>query len=220
MMEVIMLKKMFFLLLLGTMLVLLASCRGSNLRGLSDAVELTASEQVHRMLFELTSYRAVATVEYRSNRGANTYETVQHARITGEYRIEVTGPPDVAGSVTVSDGRQIQQFNSRINGRVSIAVSETPERSEIFLTSFILNYKTCQEVSVSVADMDEGIRTVLEANIPGSHPYLATSRLWVDNETLIPVKLIIFDADGAERVVVTYHIFEYNVELEDELFTV
>jgi len=198
----------------------LAACSGDGLRGPADASELSAFEQIQRMLFEMQTFRAIATVEYRSNKGVNTYETVQHARITGEYRIEVTAPEGVAGSVTANDGQQILQFNNRVNGRVSILVQETQERSEVFLTSFIHNYKQGEEVSVSVADMDEGVRTVLEANVPGNHPYLSMARLWVDNETLLPVKLIIFDADGAERIIVTYHVFEYNVVLDDSLFTV
>ena len=201
-------------------LTLITGCGGNGLRGPADANEISAFERIQRMLFELQTYRAIATVEYHSNRGVNAYETVQHARITGEYRIEVTAPANVAGSVTASDGRQILQFNSRIDGRVSLMVQETPERSEIFLTSFIRNYKESEEVSVSVADMAEGVRTVLEANIPGNHPYLSMARLWVDNETLLPVKLVIYDADGAERIVVTYHVFEYNVVLDDGLFTV
>ena len=207
-------------LALFMVLVFVTACGAGGTRGPANADEISAFERIQRMLFELQSYRAIATVEYRSNKGVNTYETVQHARITGEYRIEVTAPEHVAGSVTTSDGRQIHQFNSRVNGRVSLMVQETPERSEIFLTSFIRNYKQSEEVSVSVADMDEGVRTVLEANVPGNHPYLSVARLWVDNEALLPVKLIIFDADGAERIVVTYHVFEYNVILEDSLFTV
>ena len=201
-------------------LALITACGSDGLRGPADAAEISAFEQIQRKLFELQSYRAIATVEYRSNKGTNTYETVQHARITGEYRIEVTGPEHVAGSVTTNNGQQIVQFNSRVNGRVSLMVQETPERSEIFLTSFIRNYKQSQEVSVRVADMEEGPRTVLEANVPGNHPYLSLSRLWVDNTTLLPVKLVIYDADGAERVIVTYHVFEYNIVLEDGLFTV
>jgi len=200
---------------------LITACgTGGGLRGPADAAEISAFEQIQRMLFELHSYRAIATVEYRSNKGSNVYETVQHARITGEYRIEVTAPEAVAGSITVSDGRQIHQFNNRVSGRVSLMVQETPERSEIFLTSFIRNYKQSAEVSVSVADMEDGIRTVFEATIPGQHPYLSTARLWVDNESILPVKLVIFDADGAERIVVTYHVFEYNVILDDGLFSI
>jgi outer membrane lipoprotein-sorting protein len=67
--------------------------------------------------------------------------------------------------------------------------------------------------------MDEGVRTVLEAVVPGEHPYLSTARLWVDNESLNPVRLVIFDRDGAERIIVTYHVFERNVELNDSLFS-
>ncbi|MCL2399968.1 MAG: hypothetical protein FWC91_09560 [Defluviitaleaceae bacterium] len=186
----------------------------------APAPEPTIYERIHEQLVNLQTYRAKATVEYISNRGSNIYETIQHGRITGEYRIEVVAPENVAGNITSFDGQHIYQFSSRINGRVTIVARETKERSEIFLTSFIRNWSTGQETSVSVTNMDEGQYTVLEAVIPGSHPYLATQKLWVSNETLLPAKMIIFDPDGSERVIVTYHSFEYNVELDNRLFTV
>jgi len=214
-------KRMVGAFLLVIMLAALTACSSDELRGPGNAEELSAFEQIHRMLVELHSYRAIATVEYRSNKGSNTYETVQHARITGEYRIEVTGPDHVAGAVTVNNNHTIVQFNARVNDRLSVPVDEAPERSEVFLTSFIRNYLGNQDapVSIMVADMDEGVRTVLEATIPGNHPYLATARLWVDNATLTPVKLIIFDPEGAERILITYHAFEMNVVLDDALFS-
>ncbi|MCL2373226.1 MAG: hypothetical protein FWC78_07465 [Defluviitaleaceae bacterium] len=205
--------------LLTLALLALAACAGDGLRGPSSAEEISAFEQIQLKLMEMQNFRAIATVEYRSNKGSNTYEITQHARASGEYRVEVTGPDHVAGSVTAFDGQQIIQFNSRVSGRVHVMTQEAPERSEIFLTSFVHNYLQSSEVSVTVSDMDEGVRTVLEAVVPGNHPYLATQRLWVDNETLLPVKLVILDPDGAERVIVTYHVFEYNVDIEDEMFT-
>ena len=213
--------KKISLLSLMTILILLfaTSCSGQGLPGPSNPEEMNAFEQISRKLMEMQNFRAIATIEYHSNKGVNVYEVIQHARVTGEYRVEVTAPQQVAGSVTASDGNQIVQFNSRVNGRVSLMVQETPERSEIFLTSFVRNYLQCNEISVSVADMEQGLRTVFEATVPGNHHYLAISRLWVDNETLLPVKLVIFDQDGAERIVVTYHVFEFNVELDDALFT-
>jgi outer membrane lipoprotein-sorting protein len=192
---------------------------GDGLRGMESAEELSALEKIHRMFAELTDFRAIATVEYRSNKGTNTYETIQHARISGEYRVEVTGPEHVSGSVTASNGERILQHNTRVNGSVALQVPEAAERSEIFLTSFIKNYLQCNEISVSVSDMEEGVRTVLEASVPGEHPYLTTARLWVDNTTLNPVQLVIVDRDGTERIIVTYHVFEKNVGLQDSLFT-
>jgi outer membrane lipoprotein-sorting protein len=206
--------------LLTAMVLFMSACGSTGLRGPGNTEELSAFVKITQMLAELHTYRAVATVEYRSNKGVNTYETVQHARITGEYRIEVTGPDHVAGAVTVNNNQTISQFNARVEGRVAVPVDETPERSEIFLTSFIRNYFGSREVSsIMVADMDEGVRTVLEAAVPGNHPYLAMARLWVDNATLSPIKLVIFDPDGAERIIVTYRAFEINIVLDDAIFS-
>ena len=213
-------KKLITLILTMALLLLLAACSAQSERGIENAQEMSTFEQIQRSLVGLETFRAIATVEYHSNKGVNVYETTQHARITGEYRVEVTGPSHVAGSVTASDGQQIVQFNSRVSGQVSLQIQETPERSEIFLTSFIKNYLQCAEISVSVADMEQGLRTVFEATVPGNHPYLTISRLWVDNTTLLPVKLVVLDQDGAERIVVTYHVIEINIELDDALFTI
>jgi outer membrane lipoprotein-sorting protein len=204
---------------MGMAVVLVCAVAGCS-SARRDLPKQTAYERVQKTLIELTSYRARATVEYKSNKGSNVYEVLQHSRITGEYRVEVTGPDMVAGSVTCSDGQRIYQYNNRVNGRVSLLVKESQERSEIFVTSFIKNYLTSQEVSISVASLGEGQCTVLEAVIPGSHPYLASQKLWMDNETLKPVKMVIYDPDGAERVIVTFNAFEYNVPLDDSLFTV
>ena len=180
----------------------------------------TTHQQIHQRLTDLQTYRAKATVEYISNKGSTKYETIQHGRITGEYRIEVTGPDHVAGNITSFDGQHIYQFNTKINGRVTILARETQERSEIFLTSFIRNWQESGATSVTVANMGEGQYTVLEAVIPGNHLYLASQKLWVNNETKLPAKMIIFDQSGTERVIVTFLNFEYNVELDNELFTV
>ena len=211
--------KKLFAIATALVVLLVTACGAQTGRGPATEAEMTVFEQIQRMLAGVENFRAIATVEYHANKGVNSYETMQHAKITGEYRIEITGPDHVAGSVTASDGRQILQYNSRVNGRVSLQVSETPERSEIFLTTFIRNYLQSDEISVNVVNMDQGLRTVLEAPVPGNHPYMAVSRLWIDNETLLPVKLVVFDQDDAARLVVTYHVIELNAALDDELFT-
>jgi outer membrane lipoprotein-sorting protein len=188
--------------------------------GRGGSVEANAYARVQKALMEMKTFRCRATVEYKANKGRNTYETLQHARSTGESRVEVTGPERVAGSVTCSDGGHIYQYSSKANGRAKLLVKETQERSEIFLTAFIKNYVNSQNVSLSVSNMDEGQCTVLEAILPGNHPYLSSEKLWVDNKTSKPVKLVIYDPDGSERIIVTYGAFEYNVELDDSLFTI
>ena len=187
---------------------------------IQERVDANAYERIHRQLMAMESFTAQATVTYISNNNTHTYETLQHARATGEYRIEVIAPANVAGNTTVFDGTMISQFNPRVSGRVSQTTMEAPERLEILLTSFVRNFAASQEVSISAATMDGGAVTVLEAQIPGNHPYLATERLWIDNETLLPRQLIIFDANGVERVIVIFNSFEYNVEIDDSMFQI
>jgi len=174
--------------------------------------------QIQRQLLSLETFRAEATVTYVSNQNTHMYETIQYGRVTGAYRIEVTGPERVAGNITIFDGRQVAQINEAVDGRAILGTQDSPERYEILLTSFIRNYVRSRDVSVTAAVIDESMFTVLEANLPGTHPYLATEKLWVCNETLMPFKLVIFDAQGTERIIIEYRAFEFNPRLEDSLF--
>jgi len=207
-------KKRFMLL----MLICAGALVFSACATIQERVDASAYERIHRQLMSMESFTAQATVTYISNQNSHTYETIQHARISGEYRIEVTAPENVAGNTTVFDGTTISQFNPRVDGRISQTTTEAPERLEILLTSFVRNFVTSQEVSVTAAALDEGLTTVLEATIPGDHPYMATQSLWVSNDTYLPVQLKVFDQNGTERIIVIFNSFEYNVNIGNEMF--
>lgn len=206
--------KKFFLIPFA-FLILFSGCTKKN-----DSNDQSAYQKINNMLVNLKSYKCNATVKYISNKNTNTYETIQHCKSDGSYRVEITAPENSAGNITLSDGKTIYQYNSKINGRVSVGYKESMERSELFLSSFIKNYSKSLETSVSVANMDKSKCTVLEAQIPGEHPYLSSEKLFIDNETQKPVELIIYDKDNSERIVVTFTNFEYNIELEDSLFKI
>ena len=186
----------------------------------SGTADANAYEKIQKQLMGMKSYQSEATVKYISNKNTNEYETLQQCKITGEYRIEVTGPESAKGNITLSDGETICQFNPNVSGKIAVGSKDSPERSEIFLTSFVKNYLNSKEVSLEVSNFGEGRVTILEASVPGAHPYLSSEKLWVDNESYKPVQLIIYDPDGAERLVVTYKNFEYNPKLDDDLFKI
>ncbi|MDR2166445.1 MAG: hypothetical protein LBE35_01165 [Clostridiales bacterium] len=206
-------KRIIQMFTIGAALLILAACGA-----IQERVDAGVYERIHRQLLNMESFMAQATVTYISNHNTHVYETLQHARVSGEYRIEVTGPISVAGNITIFDGNTISQFNPRLDGRIAQTTAESPERLEILLTSFVRNFIRAQEVTVVAATLDEALTTVLEAPIPGEHPYLATSRLWVDNETLKPIQLTIYDSSGTERVIVAYNAFEFDAEMDDGLF--
>lgn len=184
----------------------------------AEMVDGNAYERVHRRLVAMEGFSAQATVTYISNNTTHVYDTIQHALATGQYRIEVTSPENVAGNTTIFDGTTISQFNPNVGGTVSQTNQEAPERLEILLTSFVRNFITSNEVTVTAASLDESLTTVLETTIPGEHPYISTARLWMCNDSLNPLRMVIFDQAGAERVIVAYNTFEYNPQLPANLF--
>ncbi|MCL2236111.1 MAG: hypothetical protein FWB98_06705 [Defluviitaleaceae bacterium] len=177
-------------------------------------------EQIHRRLVNMEGFSAQATVTYISNNNTHVYETTQHALASGQYRIEVTSPDNVAGNTTIFDGQTISQFNPNVGGFVTQQAEEVPERVEILLTSFVRNFITSNEVTVTASATDEALSTVLETVIPGEHPYISAARLWVCNDSLNPLRMVIFDQAGAERVIVAYNTFEFNPEMPDDTFQV
>jgi len=205
---------------IGTILTFLCLAFLASCGYVQERVDASAYEQIHRKLISMESFVAQATVQYIANNNTHTYDTVQLAKTSGEYRIEVIGPEAVAGNVTVFDGTTISQFNPNIAGRLSQTTIESPERVEILLTSFVRNFIRSQEVSIAAATIDNSLTTLLEASIPGDHPYLSTARLWVSNESLLPLRMAISDASGQERIIVEYHFFEYNVDIGDEFFLI
>jgi len=206
-------KKLLTLAVICAAAMILTGCSA-----IAERVDASAYERIHRALMNMESFAAKAEVTYISNNNQHTYETVMIARASGEYRIEVIGPPQVAGNITVFDGNMITQFNPNVQGRVTTTTTEAPERVEILVTRFVQNFINSNEVAIMAATVDDSLHTILEATIPGDHPFLATERLWVDNDTLLPTLLIIYDRDGNERIIVRFIAFEYNVNTDDTMF--
>ena len=194
--------------------------------GCEAEMEENAIERIQKSLVNLETYSCTAYIVQKSNKGESNYEVTQQAKRSGEYRITVTSPEKVAGTITIFNGRSTFQYNPKVDGSLKIDIPHSQARNEILLTSFIKNYLTGKESTVQVmASEDAGFEkgekfTVPEAKIPGTNPHMTTERLMIDNETFLPVKLVIYDENDNEKIVVTYKEIEYNVKLGEELFTI
>ena len=205
--------KRFFSLFLSFVL-LFAVCACSREKNLTEL------EEIQRQLAEMEGYTCTATLIRQTGNGEKTYETKQYYKSTGEYRLELTAPETVAGNYTVFDGDRICQHNPRVNNSIIRDVPESQHRSELFLGQFIKNYMQSEGVSVETASFDSAKCIVLEAVIPGNDDGLATEKLWVDRETLLPVRFVIYDAGGKERYQMEYHEFTFNPQFDADTFQI
>ncbi len=200
--------------------LLLSLCLVCAIAACQKEEPLTELEAIQKELAEMEGYECTATLTRISNKGEKTYETKQYYKSTGEYRLELTAPENVAGNYTVFDGEHICQYNPKLNSSIVKDVPESQHRNELFLGQFVKNYMQSEGVSVETAALDESKCVVLEAVIPGNDTAVSTEKLWVDRETLLPVRFIIYDADGQERYRMDYTSFTFNPQFDEALFTI
>ena len=205
-------KKILSILLSFALLFTIAAC--------SREEPMTELESIQKQLAEMEGYTCTATLTRINHKGEQTYETKQYYKSTGEYRLELTAPENVAGNYTIFDGERICQYNPKLDSSIIKDVPESQHRNELFLGQFIANYMQSEGVSVETAALDESRCIVLEAIIPGNDAAVSSEKLWVDRESLLPVRFIIYDADGKERYKMDYSAFEFNPPFDETLFTI
>ena len=180
----------------------------------------SAMSQIQKTLTEMEGYTCLATLTRTSNKGEQIYETKQDFKSSGEYRLELLSPDSVKGNYTVYDGKIVCQHNPRLQDKIVRDVPASQQRNELFLGQFMKNYMQSEGVSVETAALDENHCTILEAVIPGNDPAMATEKLWIDNQTLTPVRFVIYDADGTERWRLDYTSFTFNPHFDENLFQI
>ena len=168
--------------------------------------EITPMAAIQQKLTDMEGYSCLATLTIYSNKGETIYETKQDFKSTGEYRMEMLSPDSAKGNYTVFDGKTVCQYNPRLKESVQREVPESQRRNELFLGQFLKNYLQSEGVSVETAAIDES--------------QLASEKLWVDNESLLPVRLSLYDADGKECLRLDYTTFTYNPHFDENLFRI
>ncbi len=196
-------------LLVCCTILLFSGCQGA-----------ASSTDPQKQLLEMKGYEAEAVVTRKTDHGENSYTTMQYFDMEdGKYRLEMVEPEEVKGNFTVYDGEKVYQFNPRTGTDMAVEVTPDQARNELFLGQFVKNYLQSEGVSMANATVGQRDCIVLEAVIPGDFAYTATEKLWLDTETGLPVKLVIYDNQGQERYVTEYEAFQYTDSFPEGIFT-
>ncbi len=211
--------KVFTIITIIFFTITVAKTVGNNTTSVTNMDNSNSYKSVTKMLHSLDTYAMSGEVTYISNEEKNTYKMLQYGKINGTYRIEMLAD-DGSKVTTIYDTKTIYQYNDNMKDVINISTNENSEKSEIFITKFIENYETSNDVSVLVSNINDAPCTVLEASIPGNSHYFASEKLFIDNKTLQPTKLVIYDEDNLERIIVKYDQFILNPTLDEEIFSV
>ena len=175
-------------------------------------------QSINDRLQSMVSYEATGTLIRIDEKGKWEYTVRQCWQNDGKYRLEILEPEKYNGNYTVFNGNEVIQYNPSVKDSVIRNVPESVARNQIFVGAFVKNYFNSENVSCVMAELDESKCTVLEAVIPGNNKYTATEKLWVDNESFNPVKLVLYDSDGNEKYIMEFDSFQYDVEFDENTF--
>lgn len=199
-----------------SLIILSLSLSGCKLMGGNENSQARAEEK----LLNMDGYAALVQVSHVGDDKSNTYQAKQIYDMNGNYRFEVVEPEHIAGLTTFFNGEKVIQYNPNVDEPKAVELPVNDFRNQIFLGSFIENYLQSENVSIEVQKTKESLVTVLEAIIPGGSIHMSSQKLWIDQETKEPVRMVIYNEDQAETVIVEFNEFTYNPEIKESIFTI
>lgn len=174
-------------------------------------------KEIYKRYYSPKSYYAEAELTITNDRSRNVYHVRQFYLAPDKYSVVVDSPENVAGSGYVfKDGTVLLKSGFGKNEKLPC----TPDgRSSSCLADFFAEYYKSEEASVSVSGgVVNEPETVMSCQLSGKKTNMFSQKLWINNETFLPVKLETYDADNNAVVTVTYNEFKLNCDLDDSFF--
>lgn len=179
----------------------------------------TQYKSVQETLAGLESYKAETEVTYFSNKGKTIYNMDIVAQSDGKYKMTIKAPEEFKGCSVMYDGNTIWQYNPNLpNNKISVSPKDKASRREILLFGFLKNHIENNEGKVAQGNLEENKCTVFEAEIKDGGSLFKKEKLWVNNETKLPERLVIYSEDNREIVVENFIKCEYNTHIDKNFF--
>ena len=192
------------LLLLSSLL--LTSCNKKP----KDANDITT------FLKNMKSYTTEMNMDVKNDKQIINYKAKQSYLRGGGYKLELN-----KNRVFIYKTDDKIYISDKNNGRSYV---QNKNFDEVFKLSFIGEYigllYTNEEVKYVIKNINGIEYTVIDLFIPGSNKNINNALLYVNNKSMIPDKMIIYDINGKEKINITYTNFKPNVKIEPSEFKV
>lgn len=191
------------------LMITLTSCK--------SVVQHDVYSKIYEQYNAMQSYIATAAVTVANNKGESVYRIRQYYSAPDRYRMDILDSEGNAETTYLFNGGTIT-LHSRSGGDVTLDDSLVTEKDYVFLPDFFADYFRSQDSFVSAARDLNGAQTELGTMCAAADPSRFRQSLWIDDKTLVPSRLITYDADGNEVLCVSYENFSLNERMDDAVF--
>ena len=130
-------------------------------------------------------------------------------------------PAEMAGSVSVSDGETMWMYDPQQNTVMMMDMSDMPEQNEMDYLKLIEMMLNESDFSLAGVQKVDGRTTYVIDMSPKGESDLGMfgdMKVWIDDETWMPLKMDMKDANGNPMYSAEYRNFQINTGISDEEF--
>ncbi|MBU3176175.1 hypothetical protein KPL47_07310 [Clostridium estertheticum] len=174
------------------------------------------TNDITTFLKNMDSYTTNMNMDIKNDKQTINYKAKQSYLKGGGYKLELN-----KNRVFLYKSDDKIYINDKNNGRSYV---QSKSFDEVLKLSFIGEYigllYTNEEIKY-VTKNDNNIEyTVINLFIPGNNKNINNALLYVNNKSMLPEKMIIYDTSGKEKINITYTNFIANLKIEPKEFNV
>lgn len=178
--------------------------------GCGKIERLSPKEKTHKMLTELQNYEAEMQITFTNNKKSSTIKMKQFYEMNGQFEITLSEPEHVKDYKAMCNGETITEYNPVTDKSVQVQI--TPVKNQVLFGTFVHNYLETQNISYHEEEVGSGA-LVVELSIPGNYKYMATEKVWFDDQGT-PLKMEIYGQDGELAIKIEILSFSYNPQIK------
>lgn len=204
--------------MLALMIILIFGGCNANKKFSED--ESGIYEKIHRYYNKMESYSAKVVLTVKGNRGENVYELEQKVAKNDKMLSSVLSPDNVKGIQTVKNGERVKViYNGKEKRELESEASADLDLS--YVNNFFSLYYRSEETAVSVSANDKkGGTTLLETDLTDKSARRQKASMLVDNQTLAPKNITVYDMGGNVVFIAEFVEFRYNDKIDNEIFEI
>lgn len=198
-------KKLLCFLTLMTSVTVFSAC--SSIGSLSDN-DMNIYEKIHSYYNKMECYSANLNFTVFSNKTENEYQAIQKTFGNDKFYIKTKTPQSMLSVTTISNGNKTKTITEGSDYSVTLPASET--LGFLFINTFFKTYYASEETALSVNSATKGNVTLLETSLSPISKNAAKITLSINNETLAPEEITVYNISGSPWIKGKFTDFKYN----------
>lgn len=185
--------------------------------------EVTEEEsfiKAQQFLNGLKSYSATIIYHVVDQNEIREYKFYQWVEVPDKFKIEMLSPENLKGKIILSNGEEIYMNHPKVKDSIKLDVESVKQQRPLFIGDFLNTYWLSEKVIKEKKEENGEEYFVLSCIKPKNEFANETKSIWLDSRTMIPVKMVEYDAEGKISTMIIFENFNQKWMGADDFFMI